>query len=230
QTIWQSLASELDTENSSMSLLAPWLRRAVADKDATAYVLANHMVTNKNALASIARLTYPDAIPNEYGDDPWVTAANSWKGAVSDTDAIYLACYLLARALGTASRNTASLVELSFSKVYKEAASNRIEPDAWRLIDSRLPRPYSWQEWNRCQQLCYGIAQVYVRRGLPPSSFAKLGNSDADFAEIAGAAAKEWHGKSYLREVRQFLNENGGRKSSPRMRDIDRLLDSWLSW
>jgi hypothetical protein len=224
--LWRSLAPALEFERHSTEFLLPWLRVALRDGGAIAHVLASGGLTRRQALATVARITSPDAVPNDYGDDPWVIANRQSTGALTKAEAVYFSSYLLARALGPRSRNCADLVEMSFGEVYGAAAENQIGWDAWNLLDARLPQPNYWQRWDRCKQLRYGIAQLYVRRDLSAASFARLGRTDQDFAVLVRAAVKEWHGRDFLRQVRNALNREPAATAS-RIHAIEESLSGW---
>lgn len=223
--LWRSLAPALEFERQSLDQLLPWLRVGLRDAGAAADVLASGRLTKRQALTTIARLTSPDFVPNDYGDDPWVIASRQSTGVLARADAVYLSSYLLARALGPRTRNCADLVEMAFDEVYRAAAENRIDGDAWSLLDERLPQPNYWQRWDRCKQLRYGIAQLYVRRELSAASFARLG-TDHDFAVLVKAAAKEWRGRDFLRHVRDALIRQPT-ASSLRLHTIEDSLSGW---
>lgn len=224
--LWRSLAPALERQDRSTEQLLPWLRVGLRDVGAVAHVLTSGTLTRRQALATIARNTFPDAIPNDYGDDPWVIANRQSTGMLARDDSIFLSSYLLARALGTRSRNCADLVEASFDEIYGAAAQNQIGWDAWSLLEERLPQPNYWQKWDHCKQLRYGIAQLYVRRDLSPASFARLGSTDHDFAVLVRAAAKEWRGRDFLRQVRAALGRQPS-ASSFRLDAVDESLSGW---
>ena len=223
EDLWRSLAPALELERQSMDQLLPWLRLGLRDPGAVAHVLASGRLTKRQVLTSIARLTSPDSVPNDYGDDPWVIAIRQSTGVLTKADAVYLSSYLLTRALGPRSRSCADLVEASFDEVYRAAAENQIDGDAWSLLDGRLPQPNYWQRWDRCKQLRYGVARLYVRRDLSAASFARLGSTDHDFVVLVKAAAKEWHGSDFLRHVRDYLYRQP-RASTSRLHAIEENL------
>lgn len=224
--LWRSLAPALERQDGYTEQLLPWLRVGLRDVGAVAHVLASGTLTRRQTLATIARNTFPDAIPNDYGDDPWVIANRQSTGALARDDSIFLSSYLLARALGPKSRNCAELVEASFGEIYQAAALNQIGWDAWSLLNERLPQPNFWQTWDRCKQLRYGAAQLYVRRDLSPASFARLGSTDHDFAGLVQAAAKEWRGREFLRQVRAAVLLQPG-ASTFRLDTIEESLSGW---
>lgn len=226
QDLWRFLVQALELQRQPMNQLLPWLRFGLRDAGAVAQVLASGGFTKRQTLATIARLTSPDLVPNDYGDDPWVIASRQSTGVLTKADVVYLSSYLLARALGPRSRNCTDLVEASFDDVYRAAAENQIGGDAWNLLDGRLPQPNYWQRWDRCKQIRYGVAQLYVRRDLSVASFARLGSTDHDFAALVKDASKEWHGRDFLRHVFDFLNRQPN-ASTQRLHAIEESLSGW---
>lgn len=228
ETLWNAVVLAANAQPSGPSeSLRRWIQALSGDTSELAGVLAGGSIRWRTTLHEIAQVVGPDSVPNSVGDDPWLLALQAATGDVELDRLVYLFSYLLCRALGPSSRNCAGLVEASFSTVYESAARDSMPISAWRLLAPRLPQPGYWQSWDRCKQLRYGIAQLYVSRLLSAESFARLGTSDHVFELLARAAAKQWHGKDYLRDVRRAL-EYSSRSSFSRIEAVDEQLHSWL--
>lgn len=226
ESLWRSLAPALELQRHSVHQLLPWLQVGLRNGGSVAKVLASGIVTRRHALMTIASLTSPDFVPNDYGEDPWAIASKRATGVLAKAESVYFSSYLLARALGPKSRSCADLVEASFDDVYQAAAENQIDWNAWSLLDERLPQPSYWQRWDRCKQIRRGVAQLYVRRNLSAASFARLGGTDQEFVGLVRAAAKEWNGKEYLRLVLDILNRQPNISSFRR----HAIKDSLIGW
>ena len=70
---------------------AEWLRGAVNDTEAVADFLANERGISPAMFYALARVLPPDAVPNDYGPDPWLIAFRNAIGTTSDQDSTYLA-------------------------------------------------------------------------------------------------------------------------------------------
>lgn len=225
ETLWGAVVLAANAQPSGPSEpLRRWIQVLSGDTSELAGVLASGSIRWRTTLHEIAQIVGPDSVPNTVGDDPWLLSLQAATGDVESDRLVYLSSYLLCRALGPSSRNCAGLVEASFNTVYESAARDTMPISAWRLLAPRLPQPGYWQSWDRCKQLRYGVAQLYVGRSLSPASFARLGTSDHMFKLLARAAAKEWHGKDYLRDVRRALEYT----AQGRIEAIDEQLHSWL--
>lgn len=227
--LWEGVVLAAEAQMPSLSTaLQVWIAALAIDTEALAEALVSANLRSRALLSVIARSVSPDAVPNAYGDDPWFIA---WRHSSGDLDreaSIYLDSYFFARALGTVSRSCAELVEVSFHEVYKAAEQNAMTTSAWSLIEGKLPQPGFWESWDRCKQLCYGVAQLYVRRRLPASSFALLGPRNDVFQVLVRAASKEWNGRDYLRAVGYALTSIQGSSAQERIRIVDKQLDSWI--
>ena len=109
--------------------------------------------------------------------------------------------------------------------VYRATAASRVAGDAWRLVDSRLPRPILWFEWDRCQRLRAALAGLFVRRDLSPLSFGQVTTDDDLFVALADAAAKTGRGRRFLWHVRQALKDSDRQRHAWRIRAIGTLVD-----
>jgi hypothetical protein len=185
----------------------PWLTTLALYPEALASFLAQEQRHDLIALSLIAERTRPDAVPNSYGTDPWVLALGTFEsGAMLDA---YLSSYLLSRALGRQSRNSAELAASSFETVYNLVRENRLPDSAWLLLDGRLPWSYLWLNWDRCQRLRMGVADLFSDRGLSADHFLALSRDEDTFAQIVQAAARTTNGRRYLNTVRKAIRHDG---------------------
>jgi hypothetical protein len=223
-SLWPSLAIEMNRADlAGLRALAPWLAVAAADTNVTARVLANAELRTRAALVALARATAPDGVPNDFGDDPWVLAVRSAKDALGDQDATFFAAYLLSRALGPRSQNSAGLAVLAFDTLYRAVAADRVSDDAWHLVDPRLPSSFFWFDWDRCQRLRAGLANLFIERNLAPGVFGQVTVDDALFGALAEEVAKTSRGRRYLRRVRHALKDADVSRFSRRVRAIEKL-------
>jgi hypothetical protein len=98
----------------------------------------------RQRLGLLAGIMRPDAAPNEYGEDPWLSALPHAWGSTSDGDETLLRAFLLARSLGSISRSQAELAEVAFEHTHSATAENRLSDESWRLLDPVLPRSSWW--------------------------------------------------------------------------------------
>jgi hypothetical protein len=204
--------------------LTALVHAATKDTNLAAEFLSSQPSISRSVLYSMALALFPDAVPNEYGTDPWLLAWQKAGGAISDAAFAYLAAFLLTRALGRRSRSQAELAQISFEVTYVAVASNRLSAQSWSLLDSRLPGSDYWFGWDRCQRLRTGVVDLFVDRALPPVLFAALTNDIGLFALLASEANKSWRGGKYLKRVRDAIR--GQTSFSNHLYVIERVLNN----
>lgn len=227
ENVWRHLATVLTSGERRPPALSDWLAVGMNYPGTVAQILASTRNLDRYALVAIARASHPDLVPNDFGDDPWVIAAQSTEAGATPDDDAYLCSYLLARAIGMRSRSVVALVEFALDTVIQAAAEDVLSLSAWQLLTSRLPESHELQSWDRCRRLLAGVGQLYVRKDLSAASFGHLGRDVADFECIVSAAANEWGGRTYLRGVRREFKALPD-FSNQRRRIIDDAIGSWF--
>jgi hypothetical protein len=200
-----------------------WLKAACADTGAVAEFFGTASSVPSEMLVAIAKSTSPDAVPNDYGNDPWlrVLASSTPTSAQIDT---YLASYLLARSLGWRSRNPAELVQYGFDAAYGALSRERLPEHTWHLLENRLPWVLPFLSWDRCLRVRNAIAALFVDRNLPPAVFARVSEDDTYFAHLVNAAGRTYRGRDYLNRVRIELRTETEKYAS-RRGIVDDLVD-----
>jgi hypothetical protein len=183
-----------------------WLSATASDVDAVARVLAEDWLDDVETLEAIARATDPDAVPNAYGEDPWLTAIRRLS---TPTVGTYLASFLLVRALGRRTTNGVDLVRATFDVVYDAAEKRTLPDDAWRLLDRRLDRSYWWHDWDKCVRIRHTVVSMYFDRGIDVLAFVRITGRDDVFAELIDALSEKFGSRRYLKAIRDRMSDNG---------------------
>lgn len=226
QEVWRVLAPAMDhAKEKEQYDWQPWIVASLAEPGEIAKVLAEGRFHTKRPLAMIARMSHPDQIPNDYGDDAWALAMRQAKGPLPHLDDVYLMCYLLTRALGSRTRNCADLAVLAFDCVYQEMARDSIQSDAWRMLDDLLPEQRFWDSWDRCDRLRNAMSKLFIEKDLAPLMFANLTTDDNVFTELTRNTRFCKGGRSYLKRVRKALQEESYSQNATRINSIDLTLD-----
>lgn len=229
RNVWYALAPAINEATAAqVHELFPWVQGALSDHVGTAEALAAGRLATRKLLSLIAHHIGPDDIPNQFGDDPWILAVRSAKGKLSPTEQVFLSGFLMARALGPASRNCAELAVHAFDRLHEAAAASMVTNETWDILERRLPMPMFWQAWDRCYQLRMGVAELFVKRELSARMFAKLTTNDETFAQLVESTANQFRGKSYLKQVLRALIEEKETDNRIRTQIIDEFLKS--SW
>ena len=201
-----------------------WLQPSTRDVGAVAEFLVAESTIPGLMVYRLARGLAPEAVPNDYGEDPWLIAQRHAVGEIDDTEATYLNAYLLSRAFTQRTRCAGELAQLSFESTHAALASNRLAYGDWRLLETRLPWSTTWWEWDRCFRLRAGVVALFVDRDLAPGLFAELCENDRLFALLSERAARVKRGRGYLKRVRRFLRNAPNEQMSARSSIINGVL------
>ena len=202
-----------------------WLQASVGESTVVAEFLANESTIPMPILYELSRRLPPDAVPNDYGDDPWLIAWRQAVGAIDDSAASYIAAYLLSRALGQRSFCPGELAQLSFERTHADAANNRLTNESWYLLESRLPWTASWFEWDRCHRIRVAVTELFIDRRLAPGLFATLCEDDQLFSLLLDRANKRKRGRDYLKRVRRAIHHEGDARLKVRASMIKKRLE-----
>lgn len=204
--------------------LGPWLAAAASEPPTIAQFLASGQSLSWKMLSAIAHLMSPDAVPNDYGVDPWLIAVQAANKSPADEINLFFCAYLLSRALGSRSRNPGELAQIGFEPVYLAARADRLPDDAWRLLEHRLPWSFKWFDWDRCPRLLGAIGDLFIDRKLSPGLFPHIANDDHVFATIAETVARSSRGRNFLRQVSHWMIDEDAQRYAARIRTIEDLV------
>jgi hypothetical protein len=180
-----------------------WLQASLTP-NALALVLSRGDVTRVTTMHAVSRLVDPDYVPNDYGEDPVFAAIRGCRGELSETPRMYLAAWLLSRALGSRSRSAAELITVSLDDVYRSVLASRISAESWSLLARRLPNSALWGDWDKARRVRVGVVNAFVDRGLSPAAFGVLLDEDL-FAHFAQEARGMMFTGGFLKRVRRAL-------------------------
>jgi hypothetical protein len=183
-----------------------WLSAVVSDADAVARVLLEDWIDDVETLETIARVVAPDAVPNAYGDDPWLVAVRRLSTPLTSA---YLASFLLVRALGRRTMNSVELVQATFDVVYDAAEKRTLPADAWKILDRRLDRSFRWHDWDKCVRIRHTVVSMYLDRGIDALAFVKITGRDDVFTELIGALSEKFGSQRYLKAIRNRMGDAG---------------------
>lgn len=212
-------AQELDG-----SRLQNWLRPALSDPGTVAEFLSEKTAPSWSVLAAIAAFLPPDAVPNDYGADPWLIAVRAVAESQRSEPPVFLSAYLLSRALGFKSRDPGELAQIGFEQVHDAASRDQLPEDAWHVLQTRLPWSFSWLDWDRCPRIRAAVADLFVDRDLSPDVFAQVAANDRLFSMLIDTVARRGRGRRYLKIVRRCMQEMEEISFSNKIRAIDAVI------
>lgn len=220
--VMRVIAPQIDLDSGKK--FAHWIRESTYDRYTVAEFLVSNIPFSRMFLIELARILDPDAVPNEYGADPWWLAMDHATGSVAADDLIFLSGYLFCRALGRVSRNVADLARLSFETTHRAVACNRFPYDLWQSLEKRLPMTFLWFDWDRCPRLRSAVVDLFVDRGLAPEVFAHLVDDDHLFFELAKQSCRTSRSRRFLEKVCRVLENEPDDRSFHRISYIQQLL------
>lgn len=223
RALLELVASNVRATGDSRSL-ATWLRAGLTEPSVVAEFLSSQSGTSWAILSAVAVSMPPDAVPNDYGADPWLLATETVARDDRASMPIFLAAYLLTRALGFRSRSPGELAKLSFERVHEAAQLSELPEEAWSLLQPRLPWSMNWFDWDRCPRIRTAVGDLFVDRDLKPSVFAEIVSNDRLFSALSDTVARKGRGRHFLSQVLQFMNRKDVTLFSTRIKIIERLM------
>lgn len=221
--VLQTLASLCD-QNPGGQRISDWVAEALKDRTAVAKLLASDSALSKGFLVMVAKTLDPDAVPNEYGIDPWWTGMRQASGPIAAKDSVFLNAYLLCRALGRRSRNDADLACLSFEATHSAAERNELPHDIWLVLERHLPMVFFWSDWDYCPRLRAAVIDMFVDRRLAPEAFANLVKDDDLFLLLAIQSFRVARSRDFLKEVYRVMRNEPSDRFSVRIARLQRMF------
>ena len=217
----QSLSRVKDWEPSELR----WVLLCVSDSSVVAEFLSRVEAPSVALLLAFTGLVNPDAVPNQYGADPWYTALLKARGQTG-TLPNCLAAYGFARALGTTSRNVAELLQMTFEQLHAAVTSSTLEEAEWQFIEPRLPWVTEDKRWNRGGRLRSAVVGVFMDRRLWARSFAWMAANNDVFVALMEEAAARWGGRRFLKSVEESLEREHDAPTQARRELIHSFVSS----
>lgn len=193
---------------SPVAELDRWIRHACNDLHGVASFLSQCTRPSQKLLLILGSVLPPEAVPNDYGDDPWAVALSNLNAAEGVLP-VELCAYGFRRALSWRSRSVETLLRLTFEPLHVAATRQAIPVDSWSLLEGALPWVSSNEAWDSALRLRRAVAKRCVDLSLRPECFVELVASDRLFVELMEAVWELWSGRRYLRGVKDWLNDAG---------------------
>lgn len=207
----------------SVPQIQGWIRQSCVDVHGVASFISHHGRQSRELLLHIAGALSPDAVPNDYGDDPWALALDSLRAAEGKLP-IELCAYGFRRALGWRSRSVQPLLRLTFEPLHDAALMKAIPAASWSLLDGSLPWVSHNESWDNGLKLRRAAARKCVDLPVDPKGFVELVGSDQLFLGLMDAVWQLWSGGRYLRAVKDWLNQNPDARYSNQRKLLKRFI------
>ncbi|MFZ2986459.1 hypothetical protein, partial [Ideonella sp.] len=206
-----------------------WVRQASVDVHGVATFLSHSGQHSRHLLMLLSQALSPDAIPNDYGVDPWFLALYSLGGSKEGLP-VELAAYGFRRALGWRSRSVEPLLRLVFEPLHAAAVNGAIPSISWSLLEGSLPWVSLGEAWDNGLKLRRAVAKKCVDLPFSSEGFVELVGSDELFYNLLDAVWQVWSGGRYLRSVRDWLENSPKAQHASRRKMVKGYLKSRSFW
>jgi hypothetical protein len=211
------------------SELRRWVKEACRQTGAVASFLAHSRVLNPRLVSCLAAELAPDAVPNDYGIDPWLTALTAVKQQIGQLP-IELQAYGFQRALSWRSRSVGPLLCLTFEPLHRAATDGVLASSNWQHLLDTLPWVRPADSWDIALRLRQGLAKRCVETPVAPEDYVALASTDGVFGMILDATWEHWGGKRYLKWVEESTRESAKPQQKSRSRLVKGYLDKHSKW
>jgi hypothetical protein len=214
---------DLLRNNRPVAQLPGWIRQSCVDVHGVAEYLSQNSRQSRELLLLLSDVLSPDAVPNDYGDDPWWLALSS----LCSTEGmlpVELCAYGFRRALGWRSRSVEPLLLLTFESLHDAAVRKAIPAQSWSLLEASLPWVSSSESWDDGLKLRRAVVKKCVDLPVNPEGFVDLVKSEQLFMELLDAVYKLWSGGRYLRAVRDWLDRSSNRSHARQRKVVKKFM------
>ena len=202
-----------------------WVHAIARQTNELAEKMAGGELSHRPLLFVLAEILDPDAVPNNVGIDPWVTAVERTTATDDASAEDLLAAFLFNRARGWQSMSTGRLFFLSVQRLHEAMASERLSNEARRIAEQRLSHGSVWRDWDRCKKLRQTVVEDFIDRDLPPIEFGTVVGDNNLWKELVDLAAYKWRGRRYLDKVRSALRSGHEGWWTERAKLIDLVVE-----
>ncbi len=220
---------QLLAEKRDVSELRRWVKEACHQPGAVASFLAHTQALNQRLVSSIAAELAPDAVPNDYGVDPWLTALTALKQQSGQLP-IDLQVYGFKRALSRQSRSIGPLLCLTFEPLHGAATDGVLASAIWQQLRDSLPWVRPSDSWDVALRLRLGVVKQCVQTPVAPEDYVALASTDGLFNMILDATWEHWGGKRYLKWVEEAMGESADPQQKTRSRLVKGYLERHSKW
>ena len=197
-------------KNENSPDLRMWTVEATRDPTGLTELLRDAEQLQEAFLTLIAGCVSEDSVPNEKGEDPWLTALRHARASDQQKPLnIQLAVFVLRRALGGASSSPGGLVRASFEDVDTAVSRRRLPEELWQKLEPDLPHSGFWLDWSRTHRIRTAVAELFVVRDLPVADFVATTRDSEIFGELVRQMSLSRAGRNYLKNVIDVLESEG---------------------
>jgi hypothetical protein len=180
--------------------LNDWVHHACSDTDAVAKYLAQSTASSAGTINLISQQLQPDAVPNDFGDDPWLIALRAYAQSRKKLP-VELLAYGFRRGMGWRSRSVAELLSITFEALHRAAEQDSIPEPSWSLLENALPSVRSDFNWDRALRLRKAAAKRAIDMRFSAEDFLGLAESEDLFGALLEEVWQLWDGSRLLKSM-----------------------------
>lgn len=205
-----------------------WVKHACRDVSGAASFLAQTRTPSAQLVGAISNELAPDAVPNDYGVDPWFTALSDLQS--QGFLPLELVAYGFRRALEYRSRSVGSLLRLTFEALHRSATVGALNDARWQPLRDSLPWVKPSDAWDVALRLRLAVAKRSVEVPVSAEDYVGVTADDEVFLSVVAATWEHWGGQRYLKKVAEALKETSDSELIPRSRHLLNYIDRHSSW
>jgi hypothetical protein len=209
----------LDQQPQVSQNLDAWVRHACSDTDAVAKFLAQSTASSAGTIYLVSQQLQPDAVPNDFGDDPWLIALRSYSKSRRKLP-VELLAYGFRRGMGWRSRSVAELLSITFEALHRAAEQDSIPETSWSMLENALPSVRSDFSWDRALRLRKAAAKRATDMRFSAEDFLGLAESEVLFGALLEEVWQLWDGSWFLKS----MAKERGRGNTPTAHKCHQLL------
>jgi len=160
------------------------------------------------SLVAVAHVVAPNASRISKRDSAvWLRTFRNVQDTANDAEKDYLASFLLTLAFCNAPPAPLDLVAESYQRVHRSAWEDRLNDEAWSIVEPFVPELSWWKNWDKCERLNRGLIASFIRHRWPSGGLTRVKNyyprnSSTDLMQqILQSARDVKGGRDFVRSV-----------------------------
>ncbi|MDQ0589895.1 GAP1-N1 domain-containing protein [Variovorax paradoxus] len=205
-----------------------WVKHACRDVGGAASFLAHVRTPSAQLVGAISNELAPDAIPNDYGIDPWFTALADLQS--QGTLPLEIVAYGFRRGLGYRTRSAGPLLRLTFDAMHCSAIAGSFNDTKWQQFRDSLPWVKPADAWDVALRLRLAVGKRSVEAAVRAEDYVGITADDQVFLSLMTATWEHWGGQRYLKKIAEELQETSESQLIPRCTLLVSYIDRHSRW
>ena len=218
----------LVTGSREVPQIPTWVKHACRNVGDAASFLTHTRVPSAQLVGAISNELAPDAVPNDYGVDPWFKSLSDLRS--QGVLPLELLAYGFRRSLGYRSQSVGPLLRLTFDAMHRCATAGALNDARWQQLRGLLPWVKPDDAWDVALRLRLAVAKRSVEASLSAEDYVGITADDQVFLLVVAATWEHWGGQRYLKKVAEALQDTSNSNLIPRSRHLLSYIDGHSRW